>query len=214
LYGLACVPAGRPPPRVPLFDTSENLTQFGPWEEAERRVRLHAAMIVRRPARIFRLGDGLPAIDLPTVRWPWPITSALMAWSSQQLKYPLGTVILDVVDGHPVVAQVQTHEAFGAHTDWAPRPHKGTSVYALAGSDGKAAHDPPDRWADLDSFSGETTDPPTHGRHDGWGWVPGVLGLALGSAAGGPLGAVAGLTAGVLLSRVRRRGAYLPPSRG
>lgn len=155
-------------------------------------------MIARRPSRTYRLEEVLPAIPYPTASWPWGITPKLMAWSSAVLKHPLGTVIEDVVDGHPIVAQIQTHYGYGAHPEWAQRAHKGTSARALADASGKIIADPPEGWGDGpdDAFSGEAGGP----RRDA-GWALGAAGLALGASLGGPLGAVAGIAVAWALHR-------------
>src|SRR5271170_4318739 len=109
-------------------------------------------MIVKTPEREYRLGEkGLPPFDQRVVSWPWGGTPHLTRWSIDALKYPLGTIILDTVDGHPVVAQIQTHDTYGAHPEWGVKLHKGTSVFVpvvLDGSTGKevAMRDPPDGW--------------------------------------------------------------------
>jgi len=166
-------------------------------------------MIIRRPDRAYRLKDALPAIDLPTTPIPksWGAVPGLTAWSIKALSLPLGTVIQDVVGGRPVVAQIQTHYKFGAHPEWAPRAHKGTSVFALAtlGQDGRlvALQDPPDNFAQgADAFSGEALGLPTlkghlveaHGRLPVW-LIP-VATTTVGALAGGPVVAALGLLAG------------------
>src|SRR5271166_1989286 len=107
-------------------------------------------MFAKQPAKPYRLGDSLPGIPGSVTSWPWPGSAALTKWSLDMLKYPLGTIITDVVDGHPVIAQIQTHSWYGAHPDWPATPHKGTSVFVPTTVDasGKkvAMADPPDGW--------------------------------------------------------------------
>jgi hypothetical protein len=109
---------------------------------------------VRLPARAYHLGEHLPPIGMAVKPWAWGSSPSLTAWAQAQLRHPLGTIITDIVDGHPVVAQIQTHSDYGAHPDWAPTPHKGTSVFspAIADAEGRlvAAMVPPPGW-------GETT---------------------------------------------------------
>ena len=115
-------------------------------------------MIAKQPEKTYRLGDPLPAIPVPVASWPWPGSPALTKWSVDMLKYPLGTLIYDVVDGHPVLAQIQTHSWYGAHPDWPATPHKGTSVYVptTVNASGKrvAISDPPDGWGEPSTVAG------------------------------------------------------------
>ena len=115
------------------------------------------SMIVRRPSRAYRLGEPLPPLGWNTVPWPWKPSAALTEFSTKALRLPLGTVIETVLDGHPAVAQIQTHDRYGARPDLSPRPHAGTSVFALAShnDDGKlcAVIDPPEGWGVADSGS-------------------------------------------------------------
>ena len=114
-------------------------------------------MIAKQPDRTYRLGDPLPAIPSPVASWPWPGSPTLTKWSVDMLKYPLGTLIYDVVDGHPVLAQIQTHSWYGAHPDWPATPHKGTSVFVptTVNAAGKkvAIADPPDGWGEEPSVA-------------------------------------------------------------
>ena len=114
-------------------------------------------MLVKQPDRTYRLGDPLPAIPSPVASWPWPGSPTLTKWSVDMLKYPLGTLIYDVVDGHPVLAQIQTHSWYGAHPDWPATPHKGTSVFVptTVNAAGKkvAVADPPDGWGEEPSVA-------------------------------------------------------------
>jgi hypothetical protein len=108
-------------------------------------------MIVKTPEREYRLGETPPPLGQRVVSWPWGGTPHLTQWSLDALKYPLGTIILDTVDGHPVVAQIQTHDTYGAHPEWGVKLHKGTSVFVptvVDGATGKfvAMRDPPDGW--------------------------------------------------------------------
>src|SRR5208282_3364100 len=116
-------------------------------------------MIAKEPQKTYRFGEPLPAIPGPVTSWPWPGSVALTKWSVDMLKYPLGTLIYDVVDGHPVLAQIQTHTWYGAHPDWPATPHKGTSVFVPTTVDasGKkvAMADPPDGWEQEPAGVGE-----------------------------------------------------------
>ena len=125
-------------------------------------------MIAKQPDRTYKLGDTLPAIPGTVASWPWRGSPALTKWSIDMLRYPLGTLIMDVVDGHPVIAQIQTHSWYGAHPDWPSTPHKGTSVFVPTTVDasGKkvAVADPPDGWGEASAYGpfpttgvGETT---------------------------------------------------------
>jgi hypothetical protein len=115
-------------------------------------------MIAKQPQKTYKLGDALPAIPGPVASWPWPGSAALTKWSVDMLRYPLGTLIMDVVDGHPVVAQIQTHSWYGAHPDWPATPHKGTSVFVptTVNAAGKkvAIADPPDGWGEESPTTG------------------------------------------------------------
>ena len=109
-------------------------------------------MIAKEPQKTYKFGDALPAIPGTVTSWPWPGSTALTKWSVAMLKYPLGTLIMDVVDGHPVIAQIQTHSWYGAHPDWPSTSHKGTSVFGptTINASGKkvAIADPPDGWGE------------------------------------------------------------------
>jgi hypothetical protein len=93
----------------------------------------------------------LPPIGMAVVSWPWKLSKNLQDWSLAQLRHPLGTIVHDIVDGHPIVAQLQVHDTYGAHPEWGIKPHKGTSIYvpAVKNENGKlvAIHDPPEGWA-------------------------------------------------------------------
>jgi hypothetical protein len=108
--------------------------------------------IVKTPDRTYTLGEkGLPSLGQKVVSWPWGGTPHLTQWSLDALRYPLGTIIMDTIDGHPVIAQIQTHDTYGAHPEWGIKLHKGTSVYVpvtVDGSSGKeiAMRDPPEGW--------------------------------------------------------------------
>jgi hypothetical protein len=109
--------------------------------------------MIKLPEKTYGLGEPLPAIPQKVVSWPWGGTPHLTQWSVEQLKFPLGTIIYDVVDGHPVLAQIQTHYSYGAHPDWPDKAHKGTSVFVPVTTDpssgkSRAMHDPPEGWAD------------------------------------------------------------------
>jgi len=109
-------------------------------------------MIAKQPQKTYKFGDSLPPIPGPVASWPWPGSAALTKWSIDMLHYPLGTIITDVVDGHPVIAQIQTHSWYGAHPDWPSTPHKGTSVFVptTVNATGKKipVADPPDGWGE------------------------------------------------------------------
>jgi hypothetical protein len=117
-------------------------------------------MIVKTPDRTYNLGEkGLPSFDQKVVSWPWGGTPSLTKWSVDALKYPLGTIIVDVIDGHPVIAQIQTHDTYGAHPEWGIKLHKGTSVYVPTVTDGEsgktvAMRDAPDGWG-VSTMAGE-----------------------------------------------------------
>ena len=74
-----------------------------------------------------------PNVALPRLAnvLPWQGTAlaALQAWASLQLRYPLGTVIRDTVDGTPVVARIECHYAYGAQPSKPGTWHKGTSIF-------------------------------------------------------------------------------------
>ena len=164
-------------------------------------------MIIRRPDRSYSLKDKLPAINIPTTPIPkeWGPVPGLRAWSVKALSLPLGTIIQDVIDGRPIVAQVQTHYAYGAHPEWPAKPHKGTSVFALAGIDPTtntlvAFQDPPAGFAQgADSFAGEALGLATplghlveaHGHLPTW-LAPTAITIT-GALLGGPIGASIGL---------------------
>jgi len=153
-------------------------------------------MAVRTPTRKLRLGDPMPPFPFPVTRWKWPATPALTAWSEAQLKYPLGTIITDVVDGHPIVARIETHDAYGAHPEWAPKPHKGTSTYALADDSGLAIAAPPLAWGSPGvpdaSFAGEQATLRKEAK-----FLLAGAGLLFGAVMLGPVGLLAGLAAGL-----------------
>ena len=67
-------------------------------------------MLVRKPEHEHHLGGSLPPLDIPHMPLPasWRMPS-LTQWSIDALRLPLGTLIKDVVDGYPIVAQIQTH---------------------------------------------------------------------------------------------------------
>lgn len=167
-------------------------------------------MIVRQPSRPFRLGEPLPSLEWNTVRWPWGPSRELTEWSEKALKFPLGTVIEEVIAGHPAVIQLQTHDKYGAHPERTPTPHKGTSVFALAAHNDAgqlcAVIDPPSNWgvasgastADTDTMSGEEK-PKAPKRWNPW-VPPGVAWRALTAAKKGHpwLLAGAGLTLGAV----------------
>jgi hypothetical protein len=118
-------------------------------------------MIAKTPEREHVLGGPLPPIPQAVRSWPWGSTPSLAKWSVEMLKYPLGTLIYDVVDGFPVLAQIQTHDTYGAHPEYGVKPHKGTSVYVPVSPDpttGKptAMRTPPEGWGSPDAaVSGE-----------------------------------------------------------
>jgi len=82
---------------------------------------------------------------------PWGSASHIVqAWAVAQLHYPLGTVILDVVEGAPVICRIECHDTYGAHPNLPPAWHKGASLYRPAKKDqgGRlvAIHEPPAGW--------------------------------------------------------------------
>jgi hypothetical protein len=172
-------------------------------------------MIVKTPSRVYQLGEHLPPVGMPVVSWPWGLTPSLQAWAEAQLHFPLGTVILDTVDGHPVIAQIQTHTGYGAHPEIPPTPHKGTSVFVPAVMSGNAmvaVKDPPAGWGDsatigADGFSVEAIrELAQHEEAQALTMVkkipPGAMtagGAGIGLLIGGPPGAlVGGLVGGVM----------------
>jgi hypothetical protein len=164
-------------------------------------------VIVKQPSRPYRLGEPPPSLGWNTVRWPWGPSRELTEWSEKALRFPLGTVIEEVIAGHPAVIQLQTHDTYGAHPDWPAKPHKGVSVFALAAhnDEGKlrAVIDPPEGWgvAKDDDISGEEK-PAAPAAPKRWKpWVPpGVTWQALTVARKGHpwLLAGAGLALGAL----------------
>lgn len=121
------------------------------------------------PEKTHVLGGPLPPIPQRVVSWPWGPTPHLTGWSLEMLKLPLGTLIYDVVDGRPVLAQIQTHFSYGAHPDWPERAHKGTSVFVPVTADPSTGHtvpmhDAPEGWGDAASMGFD------------W-WIPAALGL-------------------------------------
>lgn len=113
--------------------------------------------VIHVPSRTFVLGDKLPPLPVPVVRWAWEGPDST-AWAKAQLHYPLGTILLDVVDGHPVVAQLQTHHN---HPDWGPGGNKGVSMYSPSRADESGAtvavETPPAGWGDASAMG---ADPP------------------------------------------------------
>jgi hypothetical protein len=187
-------------------------------------------MLIRKPEHEHHLGGPLPAIPLPTLPLPPSWISkmpSLQKWSLDALKLPLGTLIRDVVDGYPVVAQIQTHYAFGAHPDWPERPHRGTSVFALASPDASgrlvAVRDPPEGWLnETDTLSGES--PMGFDAHKEWQtygnpvlrtirkWALPAVGTAAGAVfGGGLLWTLGGLAAGVGAKSYLETGSVHPP---
>ena len=164
-------------------------------------------MIIKSPPRTYALGETPPPIGEQVRSWPWGGTPNLTAWSLAQLKYPLGTVIYDVVDGYPVIAQIQTHPSYGAHPDWPDKPHKGTSVFVPVTTDENghavAMKVAPAGWgqpaAEDTSGVAVSGDPPTGGfkrpKHD----IAIPLGGMLGFMLGGPIGAVIGTVVGAII---------------
>lgn len=227
-------------------------------------------MFVKTPDRTYALGETLPPIGQRVVSWPWASSRALTDWSIAALKYPLGAIIYDVVDGHPVIAQLQTHDSYGAHPEWGTKLHKGTSVFVPVSVD-SAGHPsplstPPDGWGSSSPMGHEharmpsqrglaeriarrevdwSVDPFAVGSvyiaqgDDGSGPPPSplpqpspspqgvhvehwkdryekipkaiiVAGTTVLGALAGPLGAVVGLAAGLLVDREVRGGSLLP----
>ena len=73
----------------------------------------------------------LPPLGVEVVLWPWGMSPNLKAWALAALRYPLGTIIRDVVDGKPVIAQITCHDRYGDDPSRPPVWHKGTTCYAL-----------------------------------------------------------------------------------
>ena len=188
-------------------------------------------MIVRQPSRPYRLGEPPPSLGWNTVRWPWGPSRELTEWSEKALRFPLGTVIEEVIAGHPAVIQLQTHDKYGARPDLPAKPHKGVSVFALAAHNDAgtlcAVIDPPDGWGVAsggagDGISGEVAEKKPAAPSKWKPWVPpGVAwkaltapraghpwllagaGLALGAVTvGGPLAVAVGLLAGLGANRL------------
>ena len=188
--------------------------------------------IVKTPDRVYRLGELPPPLGQKVVSWPWGGTPHLTKWSVDALKYPLGTIIIDTIDGHPVIAQIQTHDTYGAHPEWGVKLHNGTSVFVPVAEDGRTAlRDPPEGWG-VSPMAG------WHDRHEErWGANRGThegeaimerwraerghwreyftkvpkLGILAGTTLagffmGGPIGAVVGLGAGLVVDREVRGG--------
>jgi len=137
-------------------------------------------MTVKLPEKTHVLGGPLPSIPQRVTSWPWGSTPNLAQWSLSQLKHPLGTIIYEVVDDHPVLAQIQTHYSYGAHPEWPEKAHKGTSVFVPVATDpatGKsfAMREPPEGWGDESTMSFD------------W-WIPAAL------VAGGAGGFVTGMS--------------------
>ncbi len=103
--------------------------------------------IIKTPDRTYQLGETPPPLPQKVVSWPWGGSPSLTRWALDALKYPLGTIIMDTIDGHPVIVQIQTHGTYGAHPEWGTRPHKGTSVFVPVDDAGHPVKDPPDGWA-------------------------------------------------------------------
>jgi hypothetical protein len=104
----------------------------------------------------------LPPLGMDVVRWPFKLSKTLQDWAYAQLHYPLGTIIQDVVDGHPVMVQIQVHDTYGAHPEWGIKLHKGTSIFSPATRNENmklvAMVDPPTGWpssSDGSAVSGE-----------------------------------------------------------
>jgi hypothetical protein len=187
-------------------------------------------MNVRQPARPYRLGEPPPPLGRNVVRWPWKPSEDLTEISEKALRFPLGTVIEETIDGHPAVIQLQTHDKYGARPDLPAKPHKGVSVFALAAHNDRgqlcAVIDPPAGWGTAssseggDSMAGELGPPPPKRKWRPWvppgvswraitatraghPWLLAGAGLALGALTLGALpGAVVGVAAGWGLNRL------------
>jgi hypothetical protein len=164
--------------------------------------------IIKTPSRTYQLGETLPPLGMPVVNWPWGNTPSLQGWAQQHLALPLGTIIIDTIDGHPVVAQIQTHEGYGAHPDWPNKPHKGTSVFVPAapkegGGALIAIKDPPAGWGEsatmgAEGFSVDAVEHFVHAKEEEARGIASkvpkglttVGGAAIGLAIGGPPGAL------------------------
>lgn len=179
-------------------------------------------MLIRKPEHEHHLGGPLPPVDIPTTPLPasWRMPS-ITRWSVDALKLPLGTVIRDVVDGYPIVAQIQTHWSYGAHPEWPDKPHKGTSVFALAGPDASGRmipiKDPPPGWAEEgDAMSGEVArewnrfgNPVLRTIRK---WALPIAGTAAGAVfGGGLLFTLVGLGAGIGAKSYLETGSVRPP---
>jgi hypothetical protein len=190
--------------------------------------------IVKAPDREYRLGEkNLPLLGQRVVSWPWGNTPNLSQWASGQLKYPLGTIIYDVVDGFPVIAQIQTHDTYGAHPEWGVKLHRGTSVFVPVEIDtatGKAVaiKDPPEGWGvsvmagwrDRERLGIRWRDiSRVEGRSEWREHVTGVpklvivAGTTLLGALISPIGAIIGFVAGLVVDNELRGGDVFPRSR-
>jgi len=171
-------------------------------------------MVVIPPPRRYALGEAPPALPMQVASWPWGSSSALTKWSLDALKYPLGSILYDVVDGYPVLAQIQTHDRYGAHPEWGIKLHKGTSVFVPVGVDPKTGltgplKTPPSGWGvPTDTMAGEFLRSVFRwhkgAQLPGWlaattGWIAG--GLTIGGVVGATVGALASLGANALLKR-------------
>lgn len=198
--------------------------------------------IVKTPDREYRLGENPPPLPQKVANWPWGNTPSLTKWSLDALKYPLGTIILDTIDGHPVIVQIQTHDRYGAHPEWGIKLHKGTSVFVPVTTDDAgrpvAVRDPPNGWG-VSPIAGWP-----HGRlvdrhEERWGENRGALarlggehmdrwrehvtkvpklaviaGTTILGALVSPIGAAVGFVVGLVLDREVRGGDWLPSFHG
>jgi hypothetical protein len=82
--------------------------------------------------------------------WSGVAPAALQTWSMAMLRFPLGTVIRDTVNGVPIVARLECHDRYMAHPELPPAWHKGVTLYRPAARDasGKlvALTSPPPGW--------------------------------------------------------------------
>jgi hypothetical protein len=107
--------------------------------------------IVKTPSRTYSLGETLPPLGMPVAAWKFTSPN-VTAFAQHILNLPLGTIIIDTIDGHPVIAQIQTHTEYGAHPEWTHVPHKGASLFSPAVQDSSgqmlAIVSPPPGWGD------------------------------------------------------------------
>lgn len=78
------------------------------------------------------LADNLIGRDLGTLAWDNIAAPGLHAWASSLLSLPLGTRVRGVVNGIPVVADVERHDRYGNNPSAPVNAHKGVTVRRAA----------------------------------------------------------------------------------